>query len=475
MRSLRFFTTILFVILISSFVTKKKLKHFNPEKIYSVQELQEDFTALRRGIEKKQPNLYLYTSKQRMDVVFDSMFSGITKPMNFYEFFSYITPICSFIKDGHNLISPGEAIGNYADKYQAYLPLHISSFDGKLYADKNYSKDTSLFDGAEILSINGKSATQIRNDFLLRMVRDGENTTLPEWIMNTYFRGFFGFLSGFPTNYSVAYVTKEGAVVTTNLSAMPIDSILKVAKTKYAANVAAQRIRTGIQLRFDSLSKTAILSVQTFDADLLKKQYHLHFKKVIDKMFLKIDSAKSETLIIDVRDNGGGNPVFSRYLLQHIMKDRFVYAEGTLQTRRFNPGHHWNRLAKCRVVGFGKGSFSPLKNAFKGKIIVLINGGSFSASGEFASVLSRYKRAIFVGEETGGNRTICGGRIFDSKLVLPHTRIVCFVGTEATVIRNINENDGHGTMPDYFVKNNLADIIGVHDAIMEFALSLVRK
>jgi C-terminal processing protease CtpA/Prc len=40
-------------------------------------------------------------------------------------------------------------------------------------------------------------------------------------------------------------------------------------------------------------------------------------------------------------------------------------------------------------------------NAFKGKIYVMINGGSFSASSLISSNL-KLKRVTFVGEETGG-------------------------------------------------------------------------
>ncbi|CAN5410123.1 hypothetical protein BH09BAC5_BH09BAC5_12550 [soil metagenome] len=45
---------------------------FDPNKMFSVKELQEDYNSLRKDIEKRQPNLYLYTSKARMDFVFDS-------------------------------------------------------------------------------------------------------------------------------------------------------------------------------------------------------------------------------------------------------------------------------------------------------------------------------------------------------------------------------------------------------------------
>jgi hypothetical protein len=85
-----------------------------------------------------------------------------------------------FIRDGHNLIAPGERTGAYNDKHLGYFPLHISCIEGKLYSDMNFSHDTTLQDGSEILSINGKSSALIRDDFHHHMIRDGYNETLPD-------------------------------------------------------------------------------------------------------------------------------------------------------------------------------------------------------------------------------------------------------------------------------------------------------
>src|SRR5207344_1630190 len=44
----------------------------------------------------------------------------------------------------------------------------------------------------------------------------------------------------------------------------------------------------------------------------------------------------------------------------------------------------------------------PRKPGFGGKVIVLINGGSFSTTAELLTQLHDKKRAVFVGEESAG-------------------------------------------------------------------------
>jgi C-terminal processing protease CtpA/Prc len=53
------------------------------------------------------------------------------------------------------------------------------------------------------------------------------------------------------------------------------------------------------------------------------------------------------------------------------------------------------------------GVHAPSENHFDGRLYVLIDGGSFSASADFSATVDVYKRATFIGEETGG-AAACG-------------------------------------------------------------------
>ena len=77
-----------------------------------------------------------------------------------------------------------------------------------------------------------------------------------------------------------------------------------------------------------------------------------------------------------------------------ILGAPFYYTIGYLKVRKEGEKYLYStRFSKQKP---------PKPNNFKGKVYVLINGGSFSASSIISSNLKSTKRAIFVGEETGG-------------------------------------------------------------------------
>src|SRR5690606_37642891 len=103
----------------------------------------------------------------------------------------------------------------------------------KVYIKSNYSSDTSLKPGSEILSINGIPAADIRNSFLNRMTNEGQNVTFIYNRMNTAFwppNGYFGLFPGicdYPTidTYTIVF-TKPGDnnISKVALAAIPYNS-----------------------------------------------------------------------------------------------------------------------------------------------------------------------------------------------------------------------------------------------------------
>ena len=120
-------------------------------------------------------------------------------------------------------------------------------------------------------------------------------------------------------------------------------------------------------------------------------------------------------------------------------------------------------------MGFHK----PKNNVFNGKLFVLINGGSFSNSGIVASCLKRYKRATFIGEETGGNNKVLAGYIHE--YALPNTGIQIQIPTKQFLLDEHLPLSGQGTLPDYGVQPDLPNILNNHDKVLHFAIDLIQK
>jgi hypothetical protein len=328
-----------------------------------------------------------------------------------------------------------------------FLPLTVYSSGNKLFVIMNCSSDSTINDGAEIKTINGIPAAEIMNQLMTRQIRDGNNETYPRWILNTYFRSYYGFTFGHPDSFTVLF----GTGVTKSVNAISNDSIKYYRQKKYPDPLNGSKDKQGIMLTINQVNKLADLTIKDFHDDALKNIYHQPFKKTIAAFFKTITESEVSTLIIDLRNNQGGDIENGEELLSYLLNKPF------------------NILEK----GPSFGIINPKETVFTGKIYVLINGVSFSNSGIVSSCLQKNNRAIFIGEETGGNRVTLNGNIKSG--VLPNTKINYQIPSLVYLLRTDIENNGHGVMPDYQIQYSIDDIINSRDKAKEFVLNLIQK
>jgi hypothetical protein len=239
---------------------------YDPDRLFTVGELQSDFKFLQKKLENKHPNLYLYTSQAEFNNYFDSLYKTIVKPMTELEFYNLITLLNSKIKDGHTMMLPGEDAVNYHNKNSGFMPLYIIAIDNRLFVKMNCSSDTLLKEGDEVLNINGTSTTEIMQQLLSRQIRDGYNLTYPNWILSNYFKEYYSFSFGHPLSFTILHKTELNAPVQTTINALSKDSIKFYKKTKYAASSTTP----GIVLNIAKETKTATLTIKSFDKQILR-------------------------------------------------------------------------------------------------------------------------------------------------------------------------------------------------------------
>lgn len=470
------FISILSIIIVFAFYKNCNAEDNNDisKQVYTIEALKKDFQTWQTTLEKTHANLYLYNSKERLDIIFDSMYQHINQPMTALEFYAYISPLVSVIKDGHNYIHPGDALVEYYNKNELFFPFHVTfSTDKKLYVDMNLSGDSTILIGSEIISINGLPSEKIWNELLKRQPRDGYNETYPTWILNNWFREYYSYVFGHPTNFELEIKTAENDIIKKNVHALNKETITANRKKIYPERQMVNESKEAIRLKQMDSIKTAILKIKTFSGKI-KKEYHQAFKKTISKIFKQIANAQTENLILDLRNNQGGAASYGIYLVSHLLNQPFFFTKEYNSVRKNNPRISENSLKRVRN-GLSKIK-KPNKDNFKGKLYVLINGGSFSCSGMVCSCLESNNRATFIGEETGGNRTVLTSLFgLKTKTVLPNTKIVCDKPNYQTIIKDIALNDGHGTFPTHLVQSTINDIIENKDVVLEYTLKLIHK
>ena len=116
--------------------------------------------------------------------------------------------------------------------------------------------------------------------------------------------------------------------------------------------------------------------------------------------FEAIQARGSKSLIIDLRNNGGGEDELGQLLLSHLINEPFKYYDDLVinsMSFSFTKYTTWNgkipenmveKRADGKIHAIGHpnwGIKQPSKPHFAGKVFILINGGSFSTTSEFLS------------------------------------------------------------------------------------------
>ena len=169
-------------------------------------------------------------------------------------------------------------------------------------------------------------------------------------------------------------------------------------------------------------------------------------------------------LILDLRNNQGGEIEYGAFLLSHLIPEQFRVLDGYYQLDPVNP------LSLRKTIGDCMGIYKPKVSVFKGSLYVLINGGSFSNSGIVAACLKRYHRAIFIGEESGGNNKVLAGDANEFRL--PNSSIRIEIPTKQYMLDEGMDVKGRGTMPDYPVPLRATGEYPQDDA-MKFAIEKI--
>lgn len=433
------------------------------EVVFSTDQLKTDVRYLKTKLENNHPGLYLYTSKSTIDKVFDSLENSILKPLSELAFYKHITIISSIIKDGHTIILPNVAHANTQGNTSNFLPYHFVILNNQLFLDMVCTSDNSIPVGSEIIYINNVKATEIIKQLSERQVRDGNNLTYPTWILSNYFRQYYSFIFGHPANYAITYKI-NGQTNTASIKALPKDSIYFYRQQNYPNKTFLNLPNEGLKLKIEDDKKYAILIIKDFHNNVLKKEYKQNFNKVIATYFEQINNSKTENLILDLRNNQGGDIENGVYLLSYLLDKPFSVV------KEYNCVKN-KKVQHCN--GPSLGQHHPKANNFKGKLYVLINGGSFSNSGIVSSCLQANNRATFIGQETGGNPNVIAG--FTKEIKLPNTKIQVQVPTKQFVITDKGNNIGQGIMPTHKVEPKLTDIINNIDTEMEYTIKLIDK
>ena len=205
------------------------------------------------------------------------------------------------------------------------------------------------------------------------------------------------------------------------------------------------------------------------------------FRKAVDAMFRLVAADKPRVLIIDVRENGGGEDTAATVLLRHITAKPFRLLASTQikrsqEARDFGSSlirvpFRWMRLQYLSSEGrqYFTGTIGTLtpptefpvrtwpraEPFYAGPVCVLTGPHTFSAAAELAGAVKAFGLATIVGEETGGQPNSFGNAL---PFTLPRSKLLVEIATARAVRASGDVNDVGPVMPDIVVRATAEDI-----------------
>lgn len=460
-------------------------------------QLKKDVDYAYDKLKEMHPQLYRYITKKDLDYKIDSLKQTINKPLTSIQFYFKLQPVITTIREGHlSLMVPLEKLRrNYGGrKLFNYFKYYIK--DNHLYIIENKDSIHDIKPGTEILSINNIPISSYINKYRNLISSDGRNTTFTPYYLKDMFFVFFSMENGFLEQVKIETLynnEKQTYIIERDKQS----DAEKLKSQNWADNKGQFYCPANRNFKFlDEDNSIAYINIKKFSNNKSDKFYKNTFER--------IKEAKSSYLILDIRNNYGGSLQEINNLYSYLVSEPFTL----IKPSRLNSGYtplKTNYFKKSSPLEYAlkgityptyfllktlhtyKGSdgkfyykikadnvTKPNKNAFTGKIFVLVNGGSYSASSIISSKLKFDKKATLVGEETGGanDGTVAG---FYSYQILPNSKLTLPIGL-LLVNPNITlTNSQRGVIPNVAVSETLKDIINKDDVQLNWVKDEIKK
>ncbi|HWD88193.1 MAG TPA: S41 family peptidase [Mucilaginibacter sp.] len=414
--------------------------------------MQKDFQVLRDSLENIHAGLYRYRTKTEMDKVFNDAYNKLDHPMTETDFFAIVSGVVSNIEDGHTeCFLPRDMIKDIIANVK------IFPIQPKYIGDKAYVPcDTKEFPaGTEIVTIDGKPVNEIRKQLFGLLSSDGSIET-EKYVKVNDGHDPFSFL------YYVIYGERPEFKIGYKIPAGQIAE--KMIQADLFSNMACQPGRPKVD-QYLSLQYmpdgVAVMTIKTF-ADEYMRQTRENFANFLATAFKELKEKRVTKLIIDLRENGGGEDTNGLLLYRYLADKPFKYYDSLKTTKHIVTDHP------------NLGLQQPEENRFNGKVEFLTGGKSFSGAAEFSAIAKSNKRGLFIGEETGGGYY---GNTSGSKIALelPNSKIRVNIPLTKYVmaVRKTRYKD-RGIIPDYTVVLTIDDYLQHKDPQLDMAMKLIK-
>ena len=426
----------------------------------SVEQMHQDIDALLQGALERHPNLDKYTQVSELKSYTETLKSQVTQPLIRTEFYKIVGQLSHKFNDGHAfLIWPYQEYNRLKEQGAKPFPFEVFiNTQQELYIQNDYQSGSERIVGeSKILSINGISTKDLVLD--MQKYTGGESQFLREKVVAARFPvnlwAVYGFINEFKLEIEV-----EGKVKTLQVSqAQDWQQTESVISEKTKKEHYFKVIKDGV----------ALLYLDHFD---IKPS---EFEGFVDESFEQIRALNIHSLIIDIRNNPGGNTDTVAYLSRYLANKPFRLVSA-LQEKLNKENRGWFNYKgeEGEIVDTKWDEWeTPMSDdvRFTGNVYLLTGSISYSAAIVFATTLKDNGFATLVGQPTQGFANQSGqGNLFN----LPHSELRAYITTRL-LVRPSGELTQQGVQPHYEIEPGNSITQSMDDKTIAATLELIRK
>lgn len=439
--------------------------------------LKQDLDVLRRTIQKVHPAFADSTARTgSFRQAVDSLRADLDQPMTPCAFHRRVAPLVTALDDGHTNLGFGHCFGSFA-KTKRMFPFDIALTDSTAMVLRSYHDEAPVAPGTRIVAVDGTPVSTLHDQFLQRVpgARSAYRRQKFEGQTDT-FKFFLWHVSGMEAPFDLTVRDDEGER-SVAVDGVPADTIGARRTDENPPAYAYQSLE----------GRTGLLTVRSFGAP------EDDFEDFLDTTFDQIRRTGTEHLLIDVRDNSGGQSGRAEALLRYLASSPFALtdtvaarASETFKTqmkRRIPAAVRWLPLQyldergravwgvpEGRIVEMPSEHVSPhdADERFDGRVSALVNEGTFSAATLFAAAVKKLGIGALVGRKTGGPAGIMFAENVPTQL--PNSRLWLQVSAMRFQFGDkLPDWPARGVRPDHRVPRDLPARAGGADPILERA------
>jgi carboxyl-terminal processing protease len=375
------------------------------------------------------------------DALYVSFIPKVRAARSTIEYYQILQELCAKLQDGHTkILMPQEYWKNSAGQPGLRTRLIENRALVNRILDPELGKQ-GIAKGMEIVKIDGLSTRSYAEKYVIPR----ESSSTPQYLdILAFERSLLDGLASKPVQLTLK--TENGRTIERTVPRLTFPELTKLDPNPRPKSFEFRMLPGNI----------AYVALNSFQDDETADEFFRHFAEF----------AAAESMIIDLRQNGGGNSNVGYRIMAALAKEPFIGSRWS--TRDYKPAFRsWGRPDRMYTEAAERVPVDR-DHHYAGRVVVLASARTFSAAEDFLVAFDQSGRGMIMGEPSGGST----GNPLYFKLPGGGGALVC---SKHDSYADGREFVGVGVQPRIVVHPTVADYRAGRDTVLERAVAEIGK